>query len=545
MALRAARRSNQTVAYPAPTRGLDMLAPLMNFPAENCVSLVNFVPREYGIEVRPGFQEFATGFTGASTGPRTIIPYHGEAADGSKDALFVATQEGVYNVTSGTPALVVTWGTHTGKAGYCSYTSFSTIGGKFLIVCDEENGTYMYTESSSTWEKAVASAPGTGEYVLTNTGATADPADFVFVASWKNRLFFVQRDSGVAYFLPVGSVQGTTLEYFEFGTKFSSGGFLNSIHSFSVDAGAGVDDYLVALSSQGDLLVYKGANPSGTTMDDFYMSGVWQIGKLPAGRNVAAQSGGDLFILSSLGVSSVAQLLQGVDAGVLPAYITGGVTPLVRKDLLAYGSVDGWALVNHTAQGVLLILMPPTTGASQTFTQYAMNMSTRAWAKWTGVPMDSAAVWRSTLYFGNLNATTQGRVLALAGHKDEDAAIRSFVLTPFRGAGEQIAPQRVHMAEAFFYAEARPNWDLEARYDFDISEEFKPVPGANVTTGATTWGVSTWGTATWPVEVLRPSTGIAGTWGMGKFAALALTVKSIYRTTLVGFAVTVDVGNAL
>ena len=118
-----------------------------------------------------------SGCTGASSNNsvRTIIPYTGSTS--SETRLWVTTSTGIWNATSSTstPTQVVTFGSSAGRAGHGVVHAQTTAAGNFLYYADEQNGLYLYTESTQTW-----TAPGA--VAITNV----DPADTVFVTVYKS-----------------------------------------------------------------------------------------------------------------------------------------------------------------------------------------------------------------------------------------------------------------------------------------------------------------------------------------------------------------------
>src|SRR5690606_28396312 len=127
-----------------------------------------------------------------------------------------------------------------------------------------ENGYYLYTESSGTWSTPSVTGP-TGK--------------LVFVTVWKNRIWFIEKDSTNAWYTTSGTFQGA-LTKFNFGNKFRYGGILTALYDWTLDSGTGADDLLVSVSSAGDVVVYSGTDPSSPAT--FAQIGVWFIGALPA-----------------------------------------------------------------------------------------------------------------------------------------------------------------------------------------------------------------------------------------------------------------------
>ena len=70
---------------------------------------------------------------------------------------------------------------------------------------------------------------------------------------------------------------------FTFGAKFTYGGALIGVWSWTIDGGSGVDDFLVAISRGGDILIFQGADPS---LADFALIGSWFVGEVPDSRKI-------------------------------------------------------------------------------------------------------------------------------------------------------------------------------------------------------------------------------------------------------------------
>jgi hypothetical protein len=204
-------------------------------------------------------------------------------------------------------------------SGYGQWQNFTTIGGHFILYCDESNGYYTYTESSGAWDR-ITGAQVTG----------VDPNDFVAVCVFKGRPWFVEKDTASAWYLDVGSITGAATQ-FNFGNKFKKGGTLVNLFTWTVDGGEGVDDYLVAISSAGDVILYRGNNPDTAT--DWFQHGSWFIGSTPAGRRIAGSFGGELYLISNFGVLPLSKLLSGRTIQEQDIFLTRRITPLVKQEI--------------------------------------------------------------------------------------------------------------------------------------------------------------------------------------------------------------------
>lgn len=165
----AARRRNSApsresllkVELPAPSGGINTVAPLgsEDFPLTDAVYAYNVLSGgQYGSQSRRGFQEWNTGLTGGIDNTvRSTVPYQGSKKSGIADKLFMATAKGIFDCsTSGAgPPLVQGFGLNNLDAGFCIQHAFTTPAGHFLMLCDEQNGLFQYTELTNTWAPAV------------------------------------------------------------------------------------------------------------------------------------------------------------------------------------------------------------------------------------------------------------------------------------------------------------------------------------------------------------------------------------------------------
>ena len=554
----------KSAPIPAPSGGINAIANLMSMDPNDAISQFNIVASTSGLIVRKGYREYARIFSGASVDVRTLIPFEGTTTAG--DRLFACTLEGIYDIsTTGntyTTAGGIQWVTRSGLAGNCTYTVYTTIAEKYLVVCDEVNGLYTYTESTGVWLRVLEGVGATNvNTVGVVAGVGAPLIDFVYPMVWKSRLWLIQRSTGNAYYGPVGSIYGATAYLlFQFGNKFITGGFLNTLHNFTQDGGNGPDDMLVAISSAGDCVAYMGTNPSNIATFDIV--GVWQLGSLPAGRKGVTSPAGDLYVLCGRGVLSLSQLFKGADPGNSPSYITGKINPLVSVDISQNKASVGWALVYHPSEGLLILTVPNTSGIYADYGQYVFDLDTRAWTRFLGVPMGCAAVWKNTLYMGCPSpasdpAALTGRVYTYQDSVDDLASettspgaartgdpINSFLITSFRPQEDGGSNTRMHFIRPQFRAIQTPLYTVDARYDFNVDDTIVVVNGVLVTATAGLWG-ATWGTWLWGDAAALPVSSTLGATGIGRYSAIALNLRSIYKTTLIGFTGIYDTGGLL
>jgi hypothetical protein len=535
-----AHRTAKSGHLPAPLGGINSSDSAQALPSSDCIYLYNLSPAENGLRSRFGSIQQAT--LALSTGPvvndtgevRTVIPFKGAAADGTQDRLFVCTANGIYDVT--TPGAdqirVATFGTTTGLAGYGVSTSLMAPSGGVILYTDEVNGYYVYTAGTDTWDK-VASGGGAGQI------SGADPANFVFVMVWKNRVWFVKRD-GDACYLPVGQFAGAVADY-TFGSKFQHGGHLVGLWNCTLDGGAGVDDHLIAIGSSGDVLIYTGTDPGDPYT--FNLRGSWYAGAVPPGRRIATDFGGDVVILTTMGALPISKLTRGSTITDPDLYATRKVSVLFSRLMATRKDSLGWSIKAHPEDNSVIITIPRLGGDPPQ--QLAISLSTKAWARYRDLPIFSCEAWNGKLYYGTVN----GQVWINTGYLDNitltnpvPKGIFSALLSSFQNFSNGNV-KRVQTIRPVLVWEGRlPTYLVEARYDFDLTEVLT-VPQELNPTVPLTWDSTAWDEAVWGGTAV--SRRITGARGMGAAIAIAFRCISYARMALVGFDITWDEGGVL
>ena len=512
----AQRQALRAATVPAPNGGINAVDSGVAIPPSDAMDLVNMVGGRVGLTSRYGFAEWCIGMGGNPV--RSVIPFTGSTP--ANDRLFAATSTDIFDCTtsSATPSSVHTFGTSDATSGFGVSQVFETSAGHFLFHADETNGLLRYDESTDTWAAAASI-----------TGVSA--ADLVFVTAWKNRLLFAERDTGNLWFLPVGYISGTAAVV-RLGNRAPHGGYLVGAWSWTIDGGAGVDDFLVCVFSSGDVLIYQGDDPA--TAGAFNLVGTWFVGAVPKGRRIATDIGGDLLLLSLAGVVPVSKLRSGSFGPDM--YTTRKIAPKFNEAATTRRDLWGWQIALSPTENALIVNMPRV---GDTYEQFAMSISTQGWSRFQGVPSLSMAPWGGDLYVGTLD----GRVCKVTGDLDDvkidGAATYSEIdwsgLSAFSDFGAP-AWKQVHEIEPIMWTQgAAPGYGVEARYDFDTST-ISSTPPDPATEGIATWDAATWDTDVWPgIDV--PCGGIRGATGMGMRAAVAFRGRSNARTTLMGFRV--------
>jgi hypothetical protein len=562
--LRGQTQQTQSAWFPAPTGGINRTDSIGALPPTEAILMNNMTSSSNGITVRPGYTNHVTQIGDSiDTEVRTLHAFNDVSRDKSqpRDRLFAFTDQGIYDVTNaqsnpplmniydgvgGATILSNGWPVKGGDAGWCSCINFTTAaqqnGKHYLIACDIINGYHVYDPDGG--------GAGIGRwYKVTqgNSGQTIegiDPTKFSHVCSWKGRLIFSETDASRAWYLTPGTITGTGASKpvaIDMGSRFVFGGFLKGCFSWTYDGGAGIDDFLVAISSSGDVVVWQGISPTDAS---FQIKGVWYVGSVPRGRRIADDYGGDLLILGSLGLVPISALVQGGREGD-SKYLTYKVQDLVRRLFREQGNKWGWNICSVPTFGGYVIITPRLLDGTDVNLYY--SFTTQAWSTVTKIPAFDFFEFRNIQYF----STYDGRVCILGGGVDtnqdgpgvfSEDPVGWQMLSGFQSFEAPANWKAAQLIRPVFLATRLPTYNVAARYDFDIAlpDVVDPPP----LVGGALWDLALWDIGLWGGGYITEQPTI-GTVGMGRWVAVALSGRSSVQTNLLGFNVLFKPGGML
>jgi hypothetical protein len=558
-------------------------------PATDAFVLFNMIAAEYGLRTRLGSREWCTGLTGAGDDyVRTVLPFTGSAANGAQNKIFAVTSSGIWDVTtsSASPSSVLSFGITSGRAGHGVSTVHVTAGGHFLLYADEANGLHVYSESSGAWAAIVPTATViwaaltayvAGDYRLNDSGKTyvcttsgtsagsggptgtgtgiadgsavwsyvagvvsgVDPATFAFVMVFKGRVWAIPQNTADLWYSAAGSIYGAYTK-FTLSTKLKAGGPLIGAWSWTYDGGSGLDDSLVAVSKGGDVVIYQGTDPASAST--FGITGVWNVGDLPEGRELATDYGGELLLLTRTGILPLSKLVRGGSAS--PGeYATAKISNLFNAAMLSKATTAGWTMRLHPEENALMVTVPEAEGTATT--QLMMSLSTQGWSRYRDLPIYSSGVFGGQMYFG----TVDGKVCINDGYVDGRPLSDPTEYTPvhYSGIGAFLnlgngRQKQVQIIRPYFMGQSTaPSFEVAAKYDFDINElaPVSPVAGSG-----SVWDSAVWDTATWGGDY-SASNAVRGATGMGVNVAMAWRGVAVDRTILIRFDVGFTQGGML
>ena len=463
-----ARRRGQIAMHrsvPAPVGGWNARDSLAAMKPTDAVSLENWFPRTTYCEIRGGWDDHATGMTGTG---KTLMVYN--AMTGTS-AMFATTNSGTYNVSSagavGASVLARTNGKH-------QWTMFGDGTSNWLIAANGVDKIAYY--DGTTW----TAVDGATTPALTGVTTT----DLIQPLVFKGRLMFIQKNSLSFWYLAAGAAGGALSE-FDLSGEFRRGGFLMAIGSWSRDAGDGQDDVFVAVSSEGEVVVYQGNNPSAAA--SWAKIGTFFVGK-PIGRRCLCQFGGDLIIITENGVFPMSAALQSVNIDyrlALSNKIENSFTDAARS----FGAVFGWEATVFPAYSALIVNVP--TAEDGEHEQYVMNTITKAWCKFKEWDAETFTIFNKELYFA-IGTTVRK---AWTGQADGVDDIIAYGKQAFNYFGSHTQQKRF----VLYRPVLQSNGPLAFLTDIDVDFQEGVIQGIAIYSSfvGAQWDVSLWDDALW------------------------------------------------
>lgn len=397
-------------ALPFPVKGENSRDPILEMDPSYALRLRNVFPRgNYG-EIRKGYRTHSTGL--GSGAVDTLVSHNG--ADGT-DVLLAGANGNIYNAT--------TYGGTASSLG-SGFTNNRWQTAQYL-------GNTIFVNGADQPQKYDGSTLGAATY----TGIT-DDAVLVDVTVYKERLYFIEIDSTSFWYGAAGAITGALTEY-DVGDFLSLGGYLLACSSWTSNTGSGLQDLLVLVSSEGEILCYAGTDPAS----DFTLEARFKLPK-PHGRRCLTNQGADLFILHQEGVTSIAQLLQGVSTLGGYTQFTNAITPTFTMAADLFGSNQGWELFFYPSQQWAMVNVPRTSSVSR---QYVMNTNTSAWCTFEGIPSRCWCEFNSMPYFGGPDGTVYE---ANQTYSDNGSPIDVSVKYAFNYFGERTRNKLFKLASA-------------------------------------------------------------------------------------------------
>jgi hypothetical protein len=483
---------SQPAPVPFPVQGWDTTSALAIMDPQRAVQLKNWFPQPGYGEARNGFDNWAWEVGTSSTSVESLMVWNGP----SSQKMFAAASTAIYDVSSNAVATSAVTGLSNAR---WQYTNMTTAAGAFLVICNGADSVRNY--NGSVW-----STPSI-------TGASS--ANFINVNLHKHRLWFVQSGTTSAWYLPTDAIAGAATQ-FDVGATFDRGGYLVATANWTRDGGAGADDFTIFISSQGQLSVYQGTDPSSATTWD--LVGVFNVGT-PLGRRCFTKLGADLLILTLDGVIPMSKVLGGVDqAQIKFQSLSALIANSFNQAAFSYGSNFGWQPIVYP-QGTRLVVNIPTS-ENAAAKQYVMNTVTGAWCEFDSHNANCWAIYNNNLYFGANN----GRV-----YKADVGPLDLFTPITCTGQAAYQAFNSPGNLKRFTMLQPMITVNSPNRPSVGISTDFVETSSLSSPSSATGAG-STWDSSTWDSSEWSSTDANVNDWtsspALGRFASVKFQAQT-------------------
>jgi hypothetical protein len=434
--------------------------------------LENWFPTATELRMRAGNQLFGT--IGDGSGPVVSLFSY---VTGTIKRMFGATAASIFDVTTVLDPLVSpapAFGSFT--SGNWSVVQFATAGGVFLRGVNGADTPFVFDGSGFSSTPAI-------------TGA--DPTKLLFVWAYKRRLFFIQKDTLDVWYLPVDQIGGAAVRM-PLGAVFNRGGSLMFGGSWSLDSGAGLSEQCVFMTTEGEVAVYAGDDPSSA--DSWKKVGVYRIGK-PLGPKAVMRAGGDLVIATDIGFVPLSQAIQRDVAALSPAAVSYPIETAWNERVAQRGTLPWHCEVWPTRQMVMIALPAAADARAE---MLIANARTGAWTLYTGWQGTCLCGFGDRMFYGS----TAGRIIeAEIGGKDVGQPGHSAIpytahaVPLFEGLRATGMAKEAGLARAVLRTSGEVLPRMSAHADYQIELPVSPDAPMDVT--ASVWGLGVWDTSLW------------------------------------------------
>jgi hypothetical protein len=564
------QRRAVTASLPAPIGGWNARDSLAEMNPLDAVQMVNFFPTPTDVTMRKGYTKISTGITGDVL---TLMNY--SSPTGNK--LFASTDNNIYDTSTSTatvslsgntsgkwihsmittaggsfmPAvnntdpMVVYDGTRWSRSATTSTaqtistitrggtgnltatlttaSAHNLVTGNTITVAGaiptQFNGTYRITVTgATTFTYTMATAPSgdattVGTYTIDYYITGQNSNTFAYVNLFKERLYFVEENSLSFWYLPVDSINGAVTE-FPLGGIFKRGGYLQAMGTWTIDAGYGVDDLAVFVTSNGEVAVYKGSDPSDP--NDWSLVGIWNIGQTFA-RKCVFKFGGDILLLTQDGLVPLSAGLQStrLDPRV---NITDKIFFAISQAADLYSANYGWQMNYLAKYNMLIVNIPITTGSEQ----YVMHNITKSWGRFTGVNANCWEMSGNDMYFGG-----NGYVAKFYdSFSDDGANINAFVQQAYSYFDTRGQQKRFTMVRPILQTDnGLPTVLCGISTDYETVDLTSQISFNPNTLDVGVWDTALWDDANWGGALITTKIW-QGVTGIGYAGSISLNVAS-------------------
>lgn len=374
-----------------------------------------------------------------------------------------------------------------------------TSGATAVIVKVIDNGL-----TGTLWVNSLAGGPFNPSELITDTStgsATTDGAETILAPAvtgvstslwshvnvYKNRLYFVRKDTLVVDYLGVDSLGGAASQLSLAGI-FRDGGSVFFTATWSSESGSSsLSDYLVVVSTQGEFAVFQGSFPGGA---DWSLAGVYDLSP-PLGINGWFKAGGDIVVLTERGAIPVSAARFKDPSALAMDAISRDIHPDWVREVAARRTLP-WEAIKWDDKTALFINVPVASAATPP-RPFVANLQTGKWCEYSAWDTRCMVVHNRQMYFGCNDGTV--RAAEVSGY-DLDMPYTYQIAMAWDHNGQPGYTKTIKQAKAEFLT-TRP-FSVLISASTNYSQEF-PIPPNSIPDNepASLWDVGLWGQAVW------------------------------------------------
>ena len=504
--------SNKVKTIPSPTGGLNAFDNLANMPPTDAAVMRNWWPQPYGLSVRRGTREWATGF---GNPVNSLATWNGESG---VSKLFAWAGAGMYDISSrGAAAAPILTGL---SNSLWQTVQQSNAGGNHLIAVNGVDDAIIYNDIG-------VARLVVGDGIVANTWSGLDPQDAVDVTIHQGRLWAAQVNTSKGWYLPVGAISGI-LVAFDFGPLFPHGGYLAQLLTWTIDDGNGAEDHLVALSSRGDAVVYAGTNPDDDTT--WSLVGVYYVGAPVSGRRAMTKMAGDLVVMTDRGLISMSSMLVSTKVKDSTLLKIEKIQYLLSENAKVLGAIIGWS-VNYFPNINMLMVNIPSVTSTGSIQVCANDLAPgQPWTSFQGMDARCWKLWENHTMFG----TPDGRVMeAWYGYVDNltladtgGTAINAAVQQAYNYFDAPALQKQLGMYRLNFTTND-PQFTFSSKVEYDFA-----IAPLVASTTFSAGELSLWNSALWDAGLWSSSSQVGyATWIQAQGVGNAVSISLVTSTT--------------
>ena len=507
---------SRTETIPSPTGGLNTRSPISNMPINTALQMTNAIPTALGVSARKGFTLFKNGYTNIES----MFKYVGTGV--STDRLFVADSGSIKDTATVSPIA--------NKSGFTN-SKFRTVqlgtqGGQFLVVCNGEQVPAIFNGTSWIDFSVSASPAAIGQFTIVGS-FTLDKLINPIVH--QKRLWFVIKNSTRIAYGDINSLGGT-LTSFDLSGLMPRGGFVKEICSWSSDGGSGLQNRLAICTSEGDVILFSGPDPS--IAGSFTNDGVWSVSK-PSPRAFIPFDG-DVLYFCERGLFPLSSYLQNsTTVSPISLNVSNTLGELVRMNK----DYHGFDFIQASNENLLILNVPQMSLANNV--QFVLQTETLGWSLFTGIPASCWCELNGDMYFAGGTSIWN----AFTGYQDNNKSYVAVIQQAFSDLGSASMKKHVKLARVNLISSTTKNsLQMSIRSDFDTSA---PANIPSIATGTS----ALWDSARFDHDVFGAENisvqKWSGTSALGSYISVVLVMQVVAETIWTSSDLVFEVGGIL